>query len=86
EHTSVHAAMNTLEREGYEITKLSLTSEGVINLEELHRAIREDTVFISIQHVNSEIGWIQPVEEISTIAREHGIPYHVDCVQSFCKL
>lgn len=86
EHTSVHAAMNTLEREGFEVTKLSLTSDGVINLDELKGAIREDTVLISIQHVNSEIGSIQPVEEIANIASEHGIPYHVDCVQSFCKL
>ncbi|RUL56387.1 cysteine desulfurase family protein [Lysinibacillus antri] len=86
EHTSVHAAMNTLEREGFEITKLSFTENGLIDLEGLTEAIREDTVLISIQHVNSEIGSIQPVEQIANIAKLHGIPYHVDCVQSFCKL
>ncbi|SOC03032.1 cysteine desulfurase [Ureibacillus xyleni] len=86
EHTSVHAAMNTLEREGFEITKLSFTRDGVIDLAELSRAIRKDTVLISIQHVNSEIGSIQPVKDIANIANEQGIPYHVDCVQSFCKL
>lgn len=86
EHTSVHAAMNTLQREGYEITKLPFTKEGVVDVELLRTLIRKDTVLISIQHVNSEIGTIQPVEQIGTIAKERNIPFHVDCVQSFCKL
>ena len=86
EHTSVHAAMNTLEREGYEITKLPLNDHGLVDVDLLEKTIREDTVLISIQHVNSEIGTIQPVEQIAKIARQHNIPFHVDCVQSFCKL
>ena len=86
EHTSVHAAVNTLEREGYQITKLPFTQDGIIDLDLLEQSIREDTVLITIQHVNSEIGSIQPVEKIAQIARSHSIPYHVDCVQSFCKL
>ena len=86
EHTSVHAAMNTLEQEGYEITKLSLNEYGLVDLDLLEKSIREDTVLISIQHVNSEIGTIQPVEQIGKIAQQNNIPFHVDCVQSFCKL
>ena len=86
EHTSVHAAMNALEREGFEVTRLSFTESGVIDLEELKAAIRPDTTLISIQHVNSEIGTIQPVLEIAKLAKLHGVSYHVDCVQSFCKL
>lgn len=86
EHTSVHAALNTLEGEGYEITKLPLTKEGIIDLPSLEMAIRRDTTLISIQHVNSEIGAIQPVKEIVGIAKKFGIRTHVDCVQSFCKL
>lgn len=86
EHTSVHAAMNTLEREGYEITKLPLTEQGIIDVKQLEESIRPDTALISIQHVNSEIGSIQPVLEIAKVAQKHNIPYHVDCVQSFCKL
>ncbi len=86
EHTSVHAAMNSLEREGFKITKLPFNEEGVVDIELLEEAIREDTVLISIQHVNSEIGSIQPVGHIAKIARQWGIPFHVDCVQSFCKL
>lgn len=86
EHTSVHAAVNTLEREGYEITKLPLTEQGIVDLKLLEKSIRPDTVLITIQHVNSEIGTIQPVKEVAEIARKHHILYHVDCVQSFCKL
>lgn len=86
EHTSVHAAMNTLEREGFEITKIPFTTYGVVDLEILQQAIRPDTALISIQHVNSEIGSIQPIAEISSIAMNTGVPMHVDCVQSFCKL
>ena len=86
EHTSVHAAMNTLELEGYEITRLNFTEKGIIDLEQLKANIRTDTALISIQHVNSEIGSIQPVEQIAHIAKENNIRYHVDCVQSFCKL
>ena len=86
EHTSVHAAMNTLEREGFEVTRLPLAENGVIDLNQLEAAIRPDTTLISIQHVNSEIGTIQPVLEITKLAKSYGISYHVDCVQSFCKL
>lgn len=86
EHTSIHAAMNTLEREGYEITKIPFTNNGVVDVHLLKEFIREDTALISIQHVNSEIGTIQPIDEISKIAKKFNIPLHVDCVQSFCKL
>lgn len=86
EHTSVHAAMNTLQREGYDITKLPFTNEGIIDVDLLEKSIRKNTALISIQHVNSEIGTIQPVEKISAIAKKYNIPFHVDCVQSFCKL
>ena len=86
EHTSVHAAMNTLERERFEITKLPLDKNGLVDVDLLEKSIREDTVLISIQHVNSEIGTIQPVEQIAKLARRKNISFHVDCVQSFCKL
>lgn len=86
EHTSVHAAMNTLEKEGFDITRLPLTEKGVIDVQAVKEAIRPDTTLISIQHVNPEIGTIQPVGKIARIAKEHGITCHVDCVQSFCKL
>lgn len=86
EHTSVHAALNTLEKMGYSVTKLPLQQNGCVNVAQLSEAIREDTALITIQHVNSEIGSIQPVEEIATIAKKANVFFHVDCVQSFCKL
>lgn len=86
EHTSVHAALNTLEKMGFTITKLPLQLNGCIDVEQVREAIREDTALITIQHVNSEIGSIQPVEEIAIIANNENIFFHVDCVQSYCKL
>ncbi len=86
EHTSVHAAINTLEKMGFTVTKLSLQKDGGIDIQQLRQTIREDTALITIQHVNSEIGVIQPMEEIIRVAREANIFCHVDCVQSFCKI
>jgi len=86
EHTSVHAALNTLEKKGFTVTKLPLQRDGCVDLRQLQQAIREDTALITIQHVNSEIGSILPVEKIVEIARKSNIFCHVDCVQSFGKL
>ena len=86
EHTSVHAALNTLEKLGFTVTRLPLQQNGCIHVEQVQEVIREDTALITIQHVNSEIGSIQPVEEIAEIAKMSNIFLHADCVQSFCKL
>jgi cysteine desulfurase len=86
EHTSVHAAFNSLEIEGFKVTKLPLTEEGIVSLTALKEAISEETILFSIQHVNSEIGSIQPIEAIAQFASQQGIRLHVDCVQSFGKL
>lgn len=86
EHTSVHAALNTLEKKGFTVTKLPLQRDGCVDLRQLQQAIREDTALITIQHVNSEIGSILSVEKIVEIARKSNIFCHVDCVQSFGKL
>ncbi|MER2192988.1 MAG: IscS subfamily cysteine desulfurase [Solibacillus sp.] len=85
EHTSVHAAMNILEEQGYEVTKIDLLANGAVNVQQIEQAIRSDTSIISIQHINSEIGVIQPIEQIARIARREGVLMHTDCVQSFCK-
>lgn len=86
EHTSVHAALNTLEKMGFSVTKLPLQLNGCIHVEQVREAIREETALITIQHVNSEIGSIQPVKDIAKIAHHENIFFHVDCVQSYCKL
>lgn len=81
-----HALLHTcqyLEREGYEVTYVGVDEAGILNLEELKRAIRPDTVLISIMFANNEIGSIQPIREIGALAKEHGILFHTDAVQAF---
>ena len=86
EHHAVLNPCKELEQEGFDITYLSVDQDGLINLEELSNAIREDTILLSIMHVNNEIGVIQPIEEIGAIAHEKEIAFHCDAVQSFGKL
>lgn len=80
-----HAVLHTVEelvKQGFEATYLPVDSEGVISLDELKAAIREDTILITIMYANNEIGTIQPIKEIGAIAREHKIPFHTDAVQA----
>lgn len=86
EHTSVHAAMNALERMGYTITRLPLERHGLIDCEAVARAMTDDTCLCAIQHINPEIGAIQPIEQLSELAIRCGVMMHVDCVQSFTKM
>lgn len=86
EHSSVHSAMAYLEKAGFHITKLPLSSRGVIEPEELAAAIRPDTILVSLQYVNQEIGAINPMEEIGKVVKEKEILFHSDCVQAFGKL
>jgi cysteine desulfurase len=84
EHSSIHSVLNRLEE--YTITFLPLNSSGLIDLEELKNSITPETVLVTVQHVNSEIGTIQPIEGIARICKEHNIHFHSDFVQSFGKL
>ncbi|WP_204486642.1 cysteine desulfurase family protein [Caldicoprobacter guelmensis] len=88
EHPSVLNTFKYLEKEGWEVTYLPVNKEGVISLDDLKKALRPDTVLVSIMHVNNEIGSIQPVNEISNLLKTHGNApvFHVDAVQSFGKL
>lgn len=87
EHPSVEEACQSLEKLGFEITMLPVDEKGIINLEDLKRAIREDTILVSIMHVNNEIGSIQPIEEIGKILRQYPkLFFHVDAVQSLGKV
>ncbi len=83
EHHAVLYTCKWLERQGYEITYVGVDEQGIIKLGELKRAIRPDTILISVMAANNEIGTIQPIEEIGRIAREHGILFHTDAVQAF---
>ena len=86
EHPSIDSALEYLSHNGFVITKIPFTADGLVNLDELEKAITRHTILVSIQHVNPEIGTIQPIEEISTVVRKHGILLHSDCVQSFGKV
>lgn len=71
-----------LERQGYEVTYLSVDRYGRINLDELKEAIRPDTVLITMMYANNEVGTIQPIREVGELARQHNIIFHTDAVQA----
>ncbi len=82
EHKAVLDTCRQLEREGFEVTYLAPRNSGLVNLNDLRAAIRDDTILMSIMHVNNEIGVIQDIKAIGEIAREHKIVFHVDAAQS----
>lgn len=82
EHHAVLHTCEYLSQNGYELTVLPVDEHGLINLQELEKAIRPDTILISVMFANNEIGTIQPVKEIGKIARDHGIYFHTDAVQA----
>ncbi|MGF1688108.1 IscS subfamily cysteine desulfurase [Photobacterium japonica] len=86
EHKAVLDPCRQLEREGYEVTYLEPESNGVIDLAKLRDAMREDTVLVSIMHVNNEIGVIQDIAAIGELCREKKVIFHVDAAQSAGKL
>lgn len=83
EHHAILHTCEYLEKKGAEITYLDVDENGLIDLDELQKAIRPDTILISIMFANNEIGTIEPVKEIGMIAKEHGILFHTDAVQAF---
>lgn len=87
EHPSVNAPLAYLEELGYEITWLGVDEDGVISIDELRGAIREDTVLVSMMMVNNEIGAIEPVEEVARVIKEKnpGTLLHVDAIQAYGK-
>ncbi|MDQ0174304.1 IscS subfamily cysteine desulfurase [Bacillus chungangensis] len=86
EHASVDSALLFLQKEGFEVTAIPFTKDGFVDLDLLEKAIRKDTILVSIQHVNPEIGTIQPLADIAKIVQKHQILFHSDCVQSFGKI
>ncbi|MDD5456850.1 MAG: cysteine desulfurase family protein, partial [Candidatus Margulisbacteria bacterium] len=79
-----HAVLNScayLEKHGFEVRYISVDNQGVLNVEELEKAIRPDTILISIMAANNETGVIQPLEAVSRLAKKNGIPFHSDAVQ-----
>lgn len=82
EHHAVLHTCEFLEKHGWDITYLPVDEYGLISLDDLKKAIRPDTVLISVMFANNEIGTIEPIAEIGKIAREHGIYFHTDAVQA----
>lgn len=83
EHHAVLHTCEYLEKRGFEVTYLDVDEQGVVKLDELKKAIRPDTILISIMFANNEIGTIEPIREIGRIAKENGILFHTDAVQAY---
>ena len=86
EHHAVLHTCEYLEKLGFEVTYLDVDENGVVKIEELKKAIRPDTILISIMFANNEIGTIEPIKEIGEIARERGVLFHTDAVQAYCHI
>ena len=86
EHSAVLETCRFLEKEGFRVTTLPVDAEGLVDPADLAAAITDKTILISIMHANNEIGTIQPIAEIAALARERGVIFHTDAVQSFGQL
>lgn len=88
EHAAILQTAEFLKEEGFEITYLPTDEKGIVDLEELKKSVREDTILVSIMGVNNEIGTVQPIEEISRIVKEKNPSalFHVDAVQAYGKI
>ncbi|MBQ4178425.1 MAG: cysteine desulfurase, partial [Elusimicrobia bacterium] len=80
EHFSVLNAVKSLEKDGFEVTYVPVDNKGFVVLDELKKSIRQDTILVSIQYANTEIGTVQNIDEISKIVKEKNIVLHVDAV------
>ena len=86
EHHAVLHTLQKLEKDGFEITLLPVSENGIIDINNLKKVIRDDTILITVMFANNEIGTIMPIKEIGAIARERGILFHTDAVQAVCSV
>src|SRR6476661_10473494 len=86
EHKAVLDTTRELERQGFEVTYLDVQEDGLVDLEQLKAAMREDTILVSVMFVNNEIGVIQDIPAIGAMCRERGIIFHVDAAQATGKV
>jgi len=86
EHPSVLESCKFMGRWGYEIDYVGVNSEGIVDVADVEKLIRDDTLVVSVMHVNNEIGTVQPVEEIAKVCKDKGVYFHTDAVQGFTKI
>jgi cysteine desulfurase len=86
EHHAVLETAEYLEKMGFELTILPVNAEGIVDVGSVEKALRPDTILVSIMHANNEVGSIQPIEEIGRIIKEHEAVFHVDAVQTLGKI
>jgi cysteine desulfurase len=86
EHPAVDETCKYLEKNGFEVTYLPVYEDGIVKVSDLEAAITDKTILITVMHANNEIGTIQPIAEIGKIARERGIYFHTDAVQTVGKI
>lgn len=86
EHHAVLHSLKALEKEGFEVSYVNVDEDGIIKLDELKKAIRKDTILITVMMANNEIGTIEPIKEIAKIAHENNIIFHTDAVQAFAHI
>lgn len=82
EHHAVYESAKILEKQGFKLTYIPVDKQGLVNPQDVKKAINSETILISIMHANNEIGTIQPIEEIGSIVKEKGILFHTDAVQA----
>ena len=86
EHKAVLDPCRQLEREGFEVTYLDPNEDGIVTVEQLKKHVKENTILISLMHINNELGSINDIEKIGNFAREKNIIFHVDAAQSIGKV
>jgi cysteine desulfurase len=86
EHHAVLRTCQMLERQGFAVSYVPVDEDGLIDPDDVRRALRPETILVSIMHANSEVGTIEPVEAIGALTRKHGVPFHMDAVQTLGKI
>lgn len=82
EHHAVLNSLNELERKGFDVTYLPVYDNGIVKVDDIKKALRDDTCLVTVMFANNEIGTIQPIREIGALCRSKGIPFHTDAVQA----
>ena len=86
EHHAVLHTLKKLEKEGFEVTLLDVHEDGLVRVDEVEKALRDDTALVTIMFANNEIGTVQPIREIGAVCRAHKVPFHTDAVQAIAHL